>query len=71
MTPAEQAAFVKAYGNNVAHHPDSVVADFVARHESDENFEYSFEQASIMDALGMWHDAIKWKLEQLSGREPR
>lgn len=67
MSPAEQTAFVKAYGNNVAHHPDSVVADFVARHESDENFEYSFEQSSIMDALGMWHDAIKWKLEQLSG----
>lgn len=67
MTPAEQLAFVKAYGSNVAHHPDSVVADFVARHESDENFEYSFEQSSIMDALGMWHDAIKWKLEQLSG----
>lgn len=67
MTPAEQLAFVKAYCNNVAHHPDSVVADFVARHESDENFEYSFEQSSIMDALGMWHDAIKWKLEQLSG----
>lgn len=66
MTPAEQLAFVKAYGSNVAHHPDSVVADFVARHESDENFEYSFEQSSIMDALGMWHDAIKWKLEQLS-----
>jgi hypothetical protein len=71
MTPAEQAAFVKAYGSNVAHHPDSVVADFVARHESDENFEYSFEQVSIMDALGMWHDAIKWKLEQLSGTGPR
>lgn len=67
MTPAEQLAFVKAYGSNVAHHPDSVVADFVARHESDENFEYFFEQSSIMDALGMWHDAIKWKLEQLSG----
>ena len=62
MTPAEQAAFVKAYSNNVAHHPDEYVADFVARYEAGEDIDYSFEQTSIMDALGMWHDAIKWKL---------
>jgi hypothetical protein len=67
MTPAEQAAFVKSYGNNVAHLADSVVADFVARYEAGEDMDYSFEYTSIMDALGMWHDAIKWKLEQLSG----
>jgi len=71
MTPAEQLAFVKAYGSNVAHHPDSVVADFVARYEAGEDMDYSHEYTSIMDALGMWHDAIKWKLEQLSGRAPR
>jgi len=67
MTPAEQAAFVKAYSNNVSHHPDEYVADFVARYEAGEDIDYSFEQTSIMDALGMWHDAIKWKLEQLKG----
>jgi len=63
MTPAEQKAFVKAYGKNVAHHPEHVVTDFVARYETSEDFDYSFEQVSIMDALCMWHDAIKWKLE--------
>ena len=62
MTPAEQLAFVKAYCKNVAHHPDSLVADFVARYEAGEDMDYSFEYTSIMDALGMWHDAIKWKL---------
>ena len=67
MTPAEQLAFVKAYCNNVAHHPHSLVADFVARYEAGEDMDYSFEYTSIMDALGMWHDAIKWQLEQLSG----
>lgn len=67
MTPAEQAAFVDSYQHNVAHHPKSVVADFVIRYGSEKNFEYSFEQSGIMDALGIWHDAIKWKLEQLSG----
>jgi hypothetical protein len=66
MTPAEQSAFVKAYGKNVAHHSKSDVADFVARYELEENFEYSCEQASIMDALCMWHDAIKWKLSGTS-----
>ena len=67
MSPAEQLAFVQSYGNNVAHLADNVVADFVARYEAGEDIDYSFEQTSIMDALGIWHDAIKWKLEQLSG----
>ena len=64
MNSAEQAAFVKAYASNVAHHPDTVVANFVARYEAGEDMDYSHEYTSIMDALGMWHDAIKWKLEQ-------
>ena len=67
MTQEEQAAFVEAYSNNVAHHSKKFVADFVARYETDENMDYSFEQTSIVDALFMWHDAIKWKLEQLRG----
>jgi hypothetical protein len=67
MTPVEQKAFVEAYCSNVAHHPDSVVADFVARSEAGEDMDYSHEYTSIMDALGMWHDAIKWKLEQQKG----
>jgi len=66
MNIDEQKAFVKAYSNNVAHHNDSIVAEFVARYESDENFNYSYEYTSIMDALGMWHDAIKWKLNELN-----
>ena len=60
MRPDEQAAFVKAYSNNVAHHPDAYVADFVARYEANQSIEYSCEEVSIMDALCMWHDAIKW-----------
>jgi hypothetical protein len=67
MTPAEQAAFVEAYSNNVAHHSKSLVANFVARYESEENFDYSWDETSIVDALFMWHDAIKWKLEQQKG----
>lgn len=71
MSPAEQLAFVKAYANNVASCPSDRVADFVARYVADEDMDYSHEYTSIMDALGMWHDAIKWKLEQLSVPEHR
>jgi hypothetical protein len=67
MTENEQAAFVKAYSNTVAHHPDSLVADFVSRYEAGEDMDYSFEYTSIVDALGMWHDAIRWHLMQQKG----
>ena len=63
MTKTEQAAFVKAYGQNVAHHSADVVAEFVARYEAGEDMDYSFEYTSIMDAMGMWHCAIKFQLE--------
>jgi hypothetical protein len=66
MNIDEQKAFVKAYSNNVAHNPDELVANFVARYESGEDINYSYEYTSIMDALGMWHDAIKWKLNELN-----
>ena len=64
MTPQEQAAFVKAYGKNVCHHPDEYVADFVARYEAGKDIDYSCEQSSIMDALCMWHDAVKFAKEK-------
>lgn len=64
MTENEQAAFVKAYSNNVAHMADNIVADFVTRYEANQDIDYSFEQTSIMDALGIWHAAIKWHIEQ-------
>jgi hypothetical protein len=64
MNTKEQAAFVKAYGTNVAHHSAEFVADFVARYEAKEDFDYSCEHISIMDALGMWHEAIEFHINQ-------
>ena len=64
MTPEEQGAFVKAYGSNVSHHPDEYVAKFVACYMANMDIDYSYEHTSIMDSLGIWHDAIKWQLEQ-------
>jgi hypothetical protein len=63
MTPQEQAAFVVAYGNNVAMIGDKYVADFVRRCYEGEDMDYSSEYTSIMDALGMWNAALKWQAE--------
>lgn len=62
MNTKEQAAFVEAYSNNVADLPSDIVANFVARYEAGDDIDYSSEQTPIMDALGMWHDAIKFHI---------
>lgn len=62
MNTKEQAAFVEAYSNNVADLPSDTVARFVARYEAGEAIAYSSEQTPIMDALGIWHDAIKFHI---------
>ena len=64
MTPAEQAAFVRAYGKNVAMIGDKYVADFVRRYHAGDDVEYEGDYASIVDALGIWHEAIKWNTTQ-------
>jgi hypothetical protein len=64
MTNEEREAFLDAYENNVGHLPRNLVEDFVTRYEAGEDIDYSSEQTSIMDALGVWHEAIKWQLMQ-------
>jgi hypothetical protein len=41
------------------------VRDFVTRYESGEDIDYCGEYTGVMDALGIWHDAIRWNLSQL------
>jgi hypothetical protein len=65
MNTLEQAAFVEAYSNNVANAPRDYVADFVARYESGEDMPYCEHYTSIVDALGMWHSAIRFNLKEL------
>jgi len=65
MNKSEQAAFVAAFASNVSGIDDNLVADFVARYEAGENIDYSWEYTPIMDALGMWHSAIRYQLEVL------
>jgi len=64
MTPQEQTAFVEAYGRQVAFIGDKYVADFVRRYYEGDDVEYEEDYASIVDALGMWNEAIKWKLQE-------
>jgi hypothetical protein len=64
MDKLEQAAFVDAFGTHVSGIDDKIVADFVARYESGEDVDYSWEYTPIMDALGMWHSAIRYQLER-------
>lgn len=65
MNKKEQAAFVEAYANNVASAPSDYVTDFVARYSSGEDMPYCEYYTSIVDALGMWHSAIRFNLEEL------
>ena len=64
MTPKEQSAFVEAYASSVADAPSDYVADFVARIESGEDMPYCVHYTSIVDALGVWHQAIKYAMTQ-------
>jgi hypothetical protein len=60
MTLEEQAAFVDTFGNNVSGIDDAIVADFVRRYSAGEDIEYSSDYTPIMDALGIWNEAIRW-----------
>jgi hypothetical protein len=68
MNIEEQKAFVESYSHNMAYLSSDQVADFVARYETGEDIDYSSEHTSIMDALGIWHDAIKWQINKSKGQ---
>lgn len=64
MNKLEQAAFVAAYCDNVGSAFEDYVVDFVTRLESGEDMPYCAYYTSIVDALGMWHSAIRYQLER-------
>ena len=64
MTNEELTAFVKAYGRNVAQLPEERVFDFINRYHNTEELDYSCEESSIVDALGIWHEAMRFALMQ-------
>jgi len=70
MSPSEQKAFVAAYATHVAYVEKEQVADFVEKTYSGASLVdlnkvvHCTEQSSILDALGMWHEAAKFQLKQ-------
>ena len=70
MNKQEQAAFIDAYCSNVGSAPDHIVEAFITDYENgDDVDEYSDYATSILDALGMWHSAIRYQLEALKNAE--
>ena len=66
MKQDERKAFANAYANHVAHISADKVMEFLDLYYTDEDKLYGSENyTSIVDALGIWHEAIKWKLTQL------
>lgn len=63
MTPQEQAAFVKAYAHHVGIVRTEDVAETTRRHYAGEEVECR-EYNAVLDALGIWHEAIKWHIKQ-------
>jgi len=64
MNPQEQNAFVEAFAKNVATVHPTQVASFVEEWANGEDLDYCGDYTTIMDALLMWNDAIKYHLEQ-------
>lgn len=64
MDSQEQSAFVDAYMGNVGDVPREYVTDFVRRYEGGEEVPYQSAHTAIMDALGIWNEAIKYILKE-------
>jgi hypothetical protein len=62
MNTKEKEAFFKSYSINVASVSDADLRVFVDRYLAGEDLDYSHDYTSIMDALGVWHDAIAFSL---------
>ena len=63
MTPAEQTAFIDAYCMFVGDADRDTVIEFVRQYNAGDTI-YGRNYTSIMDALMMWHGAIKWQIQQ-------
>jgi hypothetical protein len=64
MTPTEQKAFIKAFDNHVSTINIKDVEDFITKLNNGEEIRYSSSKhyTIIVDALGMWHEGVKFAL---------
>jgi hypothetical protein len=64
MTPAEQTAFIDAYTMFVGDADRDTVTEFVRQYNAGDIIYKGRGYTSIMDAMVMWHGAIKWQTKQ-------
>jgi len=64
MTPQEREAFVDAYSTFVGDADRATVTEFVRKFNAGETILKGRHFTSMMDALLMWHGAIRYQLKQ-------
>ena len=60
MKNNEKTAFIEAYVNNVGHVEDIQVEYILSRIDSNESLNGVEGASSVLDSLGLWHNAIKF-----------
>ena len=64
MNYFERAAFVEAYLQIVAYAPREYVEGFLLKWEANEDIEYDEYYTSVVDALGVWCEAVEFANKQ-------
>lgn len=64
MTPTEQTAFIDTYCMFVGDADRDTVTEFVRQYNAGDIIYKGRNYTSIMDAMLMWHAAIKWQAQQ-------
>lgn len=65
MNKQEQAAFIDAFCANVCDSSREVVQAFITDYENGDDLDDYRDYTPIINALGMWHSAIRYQLEAL------
>ena len=64
MDKKELNSFIDAYCSNVCDYSREHVADFMSAYLNDDDLTGFDGYTSIVDALGMWHEAIRFQLSK-------
>lgn len=64
MNHDERAFFADAYASNVAHVGRDRVLEFLEKYYASDDVEYCEDYTSIVDALGMWHEGVKFGIKK-------
>lgn len=70
MTHDEQQAFIKAFEKHVNNIDTRDVEEFITKLNNGEEIRYSSSKhyTIIVDALGMWHEGVKFALTNMKDK---